>query len=661
MNTERVKFYGRNDFSYSYMLQKAIDKVREFDNNKTDYSLDDILELYNTVKFIDDDAQSLLKNEDDKKVFNKSTKGLLMKPISIFFNNLNDFAISDIVIDSSHIYAEDFLNLFDKYNCFRNIKAETFILALKRFRIPFGYIFYNKKIVHAYDGDLVSLMLNEELAFDLLLKKYFSTDKKQGSLYLPASLSKKDKEKITLNYINSDQAHVNVLDIIISMPCSKEFSISDDTRVLAKDKHDKLVAELFAEKKDGALAFSAQVKFTKTLKQEFTITHQGTDLELTVNDQWIRDNLDYPTLLNNLIYIFNLTDMEMRFKYTSKPNSMSLIERAFWDKKLKTFYLCDTNFKFFNSFMQIEVAAYKEFLESTFNIRLEEVVQWFFDSYLSEEFSLFDFSINMPSKGSTYLEKCRTICSELESLLKQYDSLIKYGRIRHDVIEISSHPAVVENVRSYIKEKYIYPQKNQCGAVMHFLFSDQYLLTYFENHKEREQYSNFYEMLCKEKVNIAEYKDYQISELQYLINKKVIALDKEGYFYFINKKQVFLLYDLYVNEFASYNFYVKLSMQETIRKLEKQNWITIGSSLLSIPESSYINFYLNKRKYFNGYDLRNKYLHGTQHKKGRDDELHKSNYITLLSLFLMLVIKINDDLCQHEEHKKLEEHKSSLE
>ena len=45
MDKERVKFYSRSDYFYSYMLNKALEKIRIFDINKETYSLEEILEL----------------------------------------------------------------------------------------------------------------------------------------------------------------------------------------------------------------------------------------------------------------------------------------------------------------------------------------------------------------------------------------------------------------------------------------------------------------------------------------------------------------------------------------------------------------------------------------------------------------------------------------
>ena len=56
-------------------------------------------------------------------------------------------------------------------------------------------------------------------------------------------------------------------------------------------------------------------------------------------------------------------------------------------------------------------------------------------------------------------------------------------------------------------------------------------------------------------------------------------------------------------------------------------------------------YYLNKSEFNNGLDLRNKYIHGTQPSSDDAEEKHRYNYMIFLKLFILLIIKINDDLC----------------
>lgn len=147
-------------------------------------------------------------------------------------------------------------------------------------------------------------------------------------------------------------------------------------------------------------------------------------------------------------------------------------------------------------------------------------------------------------------------------------------------------------------------------------------------------------------LNISEYEEYQKKSIMHLVDKKIIQINERGFLSFVNFGEVAVLCDLYYNGFASVSYYRKHNMMNLIETLQQKDWIFFSGELLASPESDYFNYYLNKSDFSNGFDLRNKYLHGTQRKKGSDDELHKMNYYTLLMLYVIIVIKINEEFCE---------------
>ena len=108
---------------------------------------------------------------------------------------------------------------------------------------------------------------------------------------------------------------------------------------------------------------------------------------------------------------------------------------------------------------------------------------------------------------------------------------------------------------------------------------------------------------------------------------------------------------MYNNGFISYWKY-SFEMREAINMMESKGLIEFGSSLLSKQECDYFNYYLNRSSFNNGLDLRNKYSHGTQPNREEDMEIHKSNYIIFLRLMVLIIIKINDEICTNDELRK---------
>ncbi|MNN70551.1 hypothetical protein D3C81_1864100 [compost metagenome] len=83
--------------------------------------------------------------------------------------------------------------------------------------------------------------------------------------------------------------------------------------------------------------------------------------------------------------------------------------------------------------------------------------------------------------------------------------------------------------------------------------------------------------------------------------------------------------------------------------LYDQDIVTFDSSLFSKNEQDYFNYYLNKSEFTNGLNLRNDYLHGTN---PIDEKQHKIDYFKILKVIVLIVIKINDDLCIKEDIRR---------
>ena len=41
------------------------------------------------------------------------------------------------------------------------------------------------------------------------------------------------------------------------------------------------------------------------------------------------------------------------------------------------------------------------------------------------------------------------------------------------------------------------------------------------------------------------------------------------------------------------------------------------------------------------------YIHGTQPSETESDQIHETNYMRILKIFILTIIKINDDLCTY--------------
>lgn len=648
--SNRVKFYGKADMANGYMLEKALPILQQLKSSKEYVNINDVIELYNVYKFIN--AQIFRKdfNSEEKALFNEENSKIINQIIGRFFSKVDNGTIANYFGKIEREYIEDVLELFEKYKVHKRISWDSFKHFIDSNHIPVFYIVKCEKIVNTFDSDLRELILNNNQSIDLLITKYLKKSPAR-QVFLPKSLSIEDKEQIVKNYIVSAMVHPGTLELIINLPVNSDFKISDDTRLAAKNRYDQEMENLFVKSGNSGFQTTIEAGINKEQKEPVIIDYKENRFYISVSSKWIKDNLDYPTLLNNFIHIYNFVDKENRIEFISKPNQISTLERVFMNPDLKKVYIKGSFFDIYNNFAVVAMVSYCEFLEKECNIRIEEVLQWFFDEYLVFEFNIHDFIVNMPSSGSSYLEKCRTICCEFESILKQYEALVKFGKINHDFIELSSRPMDYHAIESLMPDKYIYlNEDNQdCQNTLYWLFSDQTMLTYLPHREDVERYNCLYELLINTTVNISEYEDYQRNNIKWLITKGILKQDSQGNLTLHDKLEAIILCDLYKNGFVSNQFLERFQLNKPLKNLQQKCWIYKESSLFAKQECDYLDFYLNKSKFTNGQDLRNTYLHGTQRKRGADIDLHRVNYYRLLMFVVITIIKINEELCYKDE------------
>ena len=337
----------------------------------------------------------------------------------------------------------------------------------------------------------------------------------------------------------------------------------------------------------------------------------------------------------------------MRCTLVNKLYYMSFFER--WMPSSRNSYEKGIKFDRNNVLSLLQITGYYSELLSL-GIRLEEIIEWFFRDYLSDEFDAHNFSVKMPSSNSTFLEKCTNIMPAFESVLKQFTLFVEEGELDFQLLEIRSEHLIYKNIPSLIDKKYAYGVGDEFEEVVYLFFSDQCDIGY--NVKEEKTYDNFFEHLCEQKCKIDDYPDYYFHEINWLIEHNYLKYDDEGYIVFNDFHLAIILKDLFYNEVISYWNYPS-SMRKIIDQLANNNVVEFENSLFSRPEQDYINYFLNKSQFNNGLDLRNKYSH-TQPISELDEKQYEQDYMIFLRIFIIAIIKINNEFCILDEETNKE-------
>lgn len=638
---DRVKFYSIEDMSSGYNFNKAIEVIKTL--YPKDYDINDIIEFYNIIKIFNKSIINSLEKEIKELCINSQSK--LNSIIGKFCKCINNSNIINYLFDVDFNYIEDFFEILDKYKVYKNINDKTFKDILEKNDNYLHIVLYNKELVFYFEKILKESLLNDIKSAETLLDEYeieHLGNHKQR--YFPRCLTKNDKEKVLINYINSDMANLNYLRIIVNLQSTSELIVSDKTRLLAKRKVEEQEKKLFD--KSSGVEMSTMIKFQKDVKDAVQFDINGQNWDFTYSADWIEQNKeDYSTLLNNFIYLFEYADRQMRWTMVSKFSFMGIFERTIFMRS-KRDYPVSTTFNRLNQLADIQLYGYYEQLQK-YGLRIEDLILWFFNEYLPKEFNIENYNINMPSKKSNYLEKCRTLLPEIDSCLKQFNYYVEDGIIDSELIQISSTHMFFKNVKSLLKNKYVYPNGKEYNVITYYLFSDQCMLAYIERFKK--EYENFYDLLMNENIKRDEIVRYEQESLNKLIKGGYIYIDNEGFIKIKNKVQTLLLKDINNNDVISY-WKLNDKQRYEIDLLVKKELLKFESSLFSKPEQDYLNYNLNKSEFINSLDLRNMYGHGTQ--PFGNEDVHHSNYIRFLKFFILIIIKINDELCIVDELNK---------
>ncbi len=274
------------------------------------------------------------------------------------------------------------------------------------------------------------------------------------------------------------------------------------------------------------------------------------------------------------------------------------------------------------------------------DIDLEEVIAWFFERYIVEEFQATNFSFTPSGIGASYLQRVRHLFAEMESVASQFNLFVTDGSLDRDLLAMGSDQVRYKDLSSLLEGKYIYStETEEITTVLNLLFSDQASVNYIS---EELRGDNGAKLLVENEVGYADFHEYQKPAVDLLIELGIA--DNDGTrVRLVNQEQLRILSALYYTESASY-YHLSDRGRAAADAMIDKGWVVRRTSLLSAAEAKYFNYFLNSAEFANGPKLRNKYLHGAQH-NAEGDDAHFQTYLTALRLTVALVIKMNDDFC----------------
>ena len=625
------KDYFNARFCFNGDEDKVVAILASYAKNQIDLTdINNVFELYHTKLFFEivSDIPGWTKEEYSEY---KSRTLKLNDIVYEFFKSITEDNIVKIFDECYVSYRDDFRDFFYKFKIYTCISREKICNVLKGVHWNTVQILQDKAFVEYFDEEITLLLEEQEYGLRFIVSHYLEEHDKEQKVYIPRSFNVDKRVKLIEDYLNGDDVNPNILQLIINAKSTPKLPISPKMKKLADQRN----TVFWNSNKSSFMheyGFSVSFGPYENIKN---VRNENGEWILEYDTGWIKNNTDYPTLLNNFIYLFEYTDSQSRCNCASNNYGRSALTDLFLVRG-KGMYKKGIAFDMLESLSDIQMAGYVNQL-NTLGINIEDIIIWFFESYLVEEFGVEKFTCNMPKSNDSILSKCKTIASAIDGVLTKYKMLCDDGEIDTDLFKYITDSPRIKDVPSLVKNKYCYSYSDDIVKEMNFMFSDQSMLAYTE--KTGSKYDNFVQLILSEEIVIADCQPYNQSAIRWLLERGVIYLEDEVIK--CQKERVFILKELYEKNVISMQ-YIKSSI---LKEMIAEGEIVTDNKLLTKPEYQYFDYLLNNSEFSDGKAIRNRYIHDSII---TDESIMTTDYYTLLKVMIMIIIKINDDCCLNE-------------
>lgn len=636
---DRIKFYGPGDLANYVIAEEAVALLTARSPTGTITSVNDALEIHNALEFERHDILPSTLTEGERAALSSQVKALRGQ-IAGYFATLDATNIAEQMAGFDHEYVHDLLQMADRFELAKNVGGQKLFDALVSVGVPLWAMLEDKSFVDRHDRRLRATLLSNVACGELLVNARLM--KSGAKTYLPKSLSGDDSRHILESYINTESPHLNYVETIAHAQDNAAFGITPKVRLAAQRRVDELTRALFADESRviSGTSYSVRIDPDQDEPLRERTGHDGAKQlhERILGGQYLKSSMARDQILANFATIIGYTHDRGLLALPSFRREIGVFEGL--RVAAKDAYPRGASYRHRDILTILGTKAYCDFLQRE-GIEVEDVIAWYFRDYIDEVFGATGFEFAPSTASGTFLERCRHLCAEMESIAKQFTLYCEDGDIDRELLEMTSAPRPWASIPSLVNRKYLLKSTSgEPDTALRLLFSDQSRITFINSDLRAR---SFVQLVLQNHVKYEDLHHYQTMPVDWLVSAGLVSLD-DGTVGISSLPKILVLQDIDAYEAGPFGHYVleKAAAEE----LAGQGWLEFSSTLLSPAEASYFNFVLNKSQFTDGYDLRNRYLHGTN-PNPRDEKAHGEAYLQLLRLMIALVLKINDDFALH--------------
>lgn len=645
-------------------------------NLEANYNIIDILEFHNILKYLIGNHHHQVLSEQQVKdakakiyqiippFFKNETKEDIIDDFKRMFgpNNIENLDEIDKKIKDGTLehdgeknyilqYREDYLECFEKYKLTETIDEESFEKVAQDIELSLWLFLKTDYFVQNYPQMMKNLFLKNSSNFELLLSNYTSDFTGNKTKYhIPENITKGEMYQFCLDYIDSEACNSNYLKLIEQgVQGIKELTIDGKLKLSAKKKNEEIEKKHFYND-DGTFVNSgfSQKIVVHTQKKDYD--NEISKVKALIETDWLKDNKEPETLLNYLMYLEDFFTTNGILNLCSFPNCEASVFERFLGVKSKKHYETSHTFSIKNGLLLLSFQVIEDFLKKELDTRVEDLINYFFTKYSEENFQINWLSLDFAKQDEKMNIQTKNLFTVEEHIRKQWNLLVEEKEIEKDLFELENTPKI-NALKSLLDKKYVYTNsKNKdVPRILNLLFSDQSGIRYINENLTEE---NFFMLMLKNKVNKNKLLNYQHQDIDFLIDKQVISVDEEDFLCLTNKQLRRIIIFSSIYRFGVIH-YCHILDSMTIMTLETQKYevdemitdgiLTFENKLFSKPEIDFFNYILNNSEFDNALALRNKYLHGSVIGDNYRD------YLYILIILIVYVIKINDELILNED------------
>lgn len=634
-NHTRIVSYDRSDWAVGLFIDRCLYILKEGPHNQI-ATINDAIEAHQ-LKLTFETVPELFEKAEDIDVASV-VSALFANACKYTRETLTSSGILDIYEEVEMQYATQFWNLLHACGAETLISGEEIDELLSRHVECLASILENDKLVKLFDTELGnSLIDNPYYSAELIIHEYATESRSQNVIYLPKCLSQSDFDSIMTGYLDDQRANPNCMEVLFNWPSGAtkcRFSPSPDVKVRAKRAYDKAMDALFRQ--GTGLKYGAGVQIDPKQIACKGIKVDGLTLTYSFSETWLAKYTDNASIMNNCRYLLDVVDRSGLMSAPAHSHEESGLLATLGSHVLGK-YRMNTISSMRESLANVEVIAYANFLESR-GSRLEDALEWTYNDYFDEEYSISGFTLALPTRGASWLDKCKSIGPEIERAVKSYSIYSRTGKIDGDYFPYTSFKSFGE-LNSLTEKKYAIGGTSfeRWGF---YLFSDQCMLTYRRDHHDRARC--FFDLISNAMVTIDDYDAVYADILQQLVDQQLVSTCEETGALSPAPRSICLkaVWD---------NGAIALGGCEDgdlalIDGLVSDEMLSYCGKLFTPDEAAYLDYMFNDASFPNSQGLRNRYDHAHSLIADPDAVNIRSDYYRMLTLLVAITLKINDEL-----------------